>query len=275
MVAVAQNGYQLPDGLVAVELQANPFSNDFNMFKMGELKARLFLDNKNVVRIGVGIGIDSDKNEDVTSFDNRQADAKNYTLTNETKSTKTNETMLKLSAGYEYHFAHAGRMDFYAGAEAGYEGRYYSGTVTNNSESRNVSYGTETATTMNSSTEYKKMLPDKSKYNENSFFANIFTGLDFYVYKGLYIGTELGISFKTGKQKSGSYTEVSNGKTIAGTNTTSDWSENYSSDTGIRNHMDNLTKVVTTSVDNVVDHSATTTKLKIYVEPALRIGWIF
>ena len=121
-----------------------------------------------------------------------------------------------------------------------------------------------------------KMTPgDNPKYNKNSLFANLFTGVDFYVYKGLYIGTELGISFKTGKEKNGYYTEVKGSKSIQGANTTVDWVENYSSETGIRNHMNNLTKTVETTVNAVNDHSASSTKLKIYVEPAIRIGWLF
>lgn len=280
MVAAAQSDYQLPDGLLAIELQANPFSNDFNTFKMGELKARLFLDNKSVVRIGVGIGIDSDKDESSNTYDNRSQDPDNYTIETESKSVKTNQFMLKLSAGYEYHFANAGRLDFYAGAEAGYEANFYSGTSnTSYNKSTVRTYGpaeSEMQTTTYTNLDYKKRTPgDNPKYNEHSIFANLFTGVDFYVYKGLYIGTELGLSFKSGKEKNGYYTEVKGSKTVQGANTTIDWVENYSSETGIRNHMDYLSKEVTSTVNPVTDHSGSTTKLKIYVEPAIRIGWLF
>lgn len=280
MVAAAQSDYQLPDGLLAIELQANPFSNDFNTFKMGELKARLFLDNKSVVRIGVGIGIDSDKDESSNTYDNRSQDPDNYTIETESKSVKTNQFMLKLSAGYEYHFANAGRLDFYAGAEAGYEANFYSGTSnTSYNKSTVRTYGpaeSEMQTTTYTNLDYKKRTPgDNPKYNEHSIFANLFTGVDFYVYKGLYIGTELGLSFKSGKEKNGYYTESKGSKTIQGANTVTDWVENYSSETGVRNHMDNIKKEVTTTINTVTDHSGSTTKLKIYVEPAIRIGWLF
>ena len=131
-------------------------------------------------------------------------------------------------------------------------------------------------TTTYTNLDYKKRTPgDNPKYNEHSLFANLFTGVDFYLYKGLYIGTELGLSFKSGKEKNGYYTEVKGSKTVQGANTTIDWVENYSSETGIRNHMDNLGKEVTSTVNPVTDHSGSTTKLKIYVEPAIRIGWLF
>ncbi len=138
MTASAQIDYMLPDGLLAVELQVNPFSNDFNTFKMGELKGRLFLDNKSVIRVGVGIGIDSDKNDDSKDYDDRSQDQSSYTISKENTQTKINKTELRLSLGYEYHFANAGRMDFYGGVEAGYEGKFFSGTVNKSTESRRV-----------------------------------------------------------------------------------------------------------------------------------------
>ena len=276
MVAAAQSDYQLPDGLLAIELQANPFSNDFNTFKMGELKGRLFLDNKSVIRVGVGIGIDSDKNDDSKNYDDRSQDQSSYTISKENTQTKINKTELRLSLGYEYHFANAGRMDFYGGVEAGYEGKFFSGTVNKSTESRRVMANTEALTSSYDNKEYTKMIPgDSPSYNEHSIFANVFTGLDFFIYKGLYIGTELGISFKTGKEKNGYYTQTRGEKSYQGTEIKTDWTENYSSQTGIKNYLDNINKTVTTTVEAVTDHSATTTRLKVYVEPAIRIGWLF
>ena len=91
----------------------------------------------------------------------------------------------------------------------------------------------------------------------------------------LYIGTELGISFKTGKEKNGYYTQTRGEKSYQGAEIKTDWTENYSSQTGIKNYLDNINKTVTTTVEAVTDHSATTTRLKVYVEPAIRIGWLF
>ena len=232
--------YQLPDGLLAVELQVNPFSNDFTTFKMGELKGRLFLNNKHVIRLAIGVGYDTDTEDTNTNTDTRNVNPYNYTIGTTTTKSDKKQTALKLGLGYEYHFASYGRLDFYAGAEAGYEGKFYSGTKTNvTNETNSSTYGTGATTpivTTSNSTEkieYSKMLPDGSKYNERSFYANIFTGLDFYVYKNLYIGTELGISFKTGKHENGYYDSTSQGQSYRGSMMIGNWSETYSSETGV------------------------------------------
>ena len=115
--------YQLPDGLLATEIQFNPFSNDFKTFKMAQLKARLFLDARNVIRFGVGLGIDNDKSDKNDVEDSRPVDQDNYTIKRTEETTKNKRSEFKISLGYENHFANTGRLDFYAGAEAGYEGR--------------------------------------------------------------------------------------------------------------------------------------------------------
>ena len=272
--------YQLPDGLLATEIQFNPFSNDFKTFKMAQLKARLFLDARNVIRFGVGLGIDNDKSDKNDVEDSRPVDQDNYTIKRTEETTKNKRSEFKISLGYENHFANTGRLDFYAGAEAGYEGKYYSGTVNHNETFNSVSNVTgervESSSVTTKVTEYEKMLPDASKYNEHNFFGNIFTGVDFYIYKGLYIGTELGLSFKTGKEVNGTWTEKTAKKTITGAATTVDWVETFSTKTGVRTHVDNLdNNNNTTTAQLVTDRSATNTKLKVYVEPAIRLGWIF
>lgn len=291
--------YELPSGLLAIELQANPFSNDFKTFKMSELKARLFIDNRSVVRLAVGLGFDSDKSESNSNANNQQQNENNYTIYNSNTSEKMNATALKLALGYEYHFANTGRLDFYGGAEAGYEAKFYSGSKVTNSTtsitgyggyffSENYSYynpytngvsyptGVTGITTTSSSTDYKKRTPDGNRQNEHSFFANLFTGVDFYVYKGLYIGTELGVSFKMGKASNGSYTTTDRSQTVVGANTTSDWVRGYSSQTGQTTYIDNLNSNNNyTRAGAAIDNSSKTNSIKIYVEPAIRLGWIF
>lgn len=299
--------YQLPDGMLAVEIQANPFGNDFNTFKMAELKARLFLNNTSAVRFGLGFGVDKDKSDNNWSVDNRADDPKNYTTIYNSGTTKTNQKALKISLGYEYHFATTGRLDFYAGGELGYEAKFYSGSSntdqtktvygTGGIYSLNSNYGTggsysgntyypntnrtegqTTVTEESTNYDYEKMTPNGNKQNEHSIFANIFTGVDFYVYKGLYIGTELGISFKNGKSSSGSYTSTSTRMVTEGneakpsTNTMT----TYDSSTGITKYTDfNNSNNDTTTASRISDSSSSSTHLKIYIEPALRLGWIF
>jgi hypothetical protein len=298
---------ELPDGVLAIELQANPFSNDFNTFKMTELKARLWLNNKHVVRFAVGLGMDTTKDDTDWSFDSRKV-GEGSDVIQQNRTDKTDAKELRLTLGYEYHLAQAGRLDFYVGASAGYEGKYYSGssesteswtrygqgsyvpypnTGTSSGPSSSSmgswyhtpDYGRDknqvTITNTSNKTDYKKMSPNGTN-NEHTIFANVFTGVDCYIYKGLYIGTELGISFKHGKSENGTYTRTST-KTVTDNGTiTVNTLEEFDSATGItdtRNILD-FTKNEK-SFTPAVNKSSSSNHLKIYVEPAIRIGWIF
>ena len=76
------------------------------------------------------------------SKDTRSVDANNYDIINGETSIINKETSLKVAAGYEYHFAATGHLDFYVGAEAGYLGRFYSATketATNTTNAKTMS----------------------------------------------------------------------------------------------------------------------------------------
>lgn len=224
----------LPDGVFALEWRFNPFTYESKPVNLAQLTGRLFLNEKSVIRLGLGIGYDKDKDENNTS--NSQDVVNNDALT------------LKVGLGYEYHFANTGALDFYAGVEGGYLGRFYSATqeyseTTTSGETTYVNYA---------NTEYEKRNSDGDKVNENGFYGTVFTGIDFYVYKKLYIGAELGLTFNTATKKAGNYTQVSGTKTILNGNLVSDDATKYSSNADIK---------------------GTTTK--VYIEPAIRIGWMF
>jgi hypothetical protein len=303
LTASAQND-GLPDGFLAVELQANPFSNDFNTFKMTELKARLWLNNKHVVRFAVGLGMDTNKEDTGWNFDSRESINSDYDIIQHNGKSETNFKEVRLTVGYEYHLAQAGRLDLYVGASAGYEGKYYSGSSesteswTRHGKGSYVPYpntGSDypsmggyyhvpdydrtanqvTITNTSSSTDYSKMSPNGDN-NEHSIFANVFTGVDCYIYKGLYIGTELGISFKHGKSENGSYTRISN-RTVTDDGTiTVNKREEFNSATGITDTRDLLDFTNNKkSHTPAINKSSSSNHLKIYVEPAIRLGWIF
>lgn len=287
---------QQNEGKFGMELLFNPFSDDFETFKMSELKGRYFLNEKSAVRFGIGFGIDNTTTTDTESFNNKfDDDVNSYTISNKETETKINKSSLKLSLGYEHHVFTKGRFDVYLGGELGWEGKFFSGEKdeTTNEESKQTN-GTNSYTTttrmVNSHYEYEKMTPN-NEYNESRFFVNAFTGVDFYIYKGLYIGTELGISFSNGKSLNGTYTHdysedavtkhISVGRTDKETYvkktsyssetgmTIGEESRTYSSNSG--NNYENDIK----QAGNVTDYESSNTKLEIYVEPALRIGWRF
>ena len=121
---------------------------------------------------------------------------------------------------------------------------------------------------------YSKSNADRTKFNENGFFGTLLAGVDFYVYRKLYIGAELGITFNTGKKANGTYSRQNGKVLVSGTSTSANWVDTYSSDTGLTVHVDNInSKNNKTTADFVYDNTGTYTK--IYIEPAIRIGWMF
>ena len=275
--AQESNDY-LPDGILTLEWKFNPFDYESKPTNMAMINGRLFLDYKSAIRFGVGVGYNKDKDEQKKDKDSRQADANNYDIENSNTITTNKEMSLRLSLGYEYHLASSGRLDFYVGAEAGYLGRFYSATKETNGDAINVStVGTTTTTTRSTDYdkfEYKKSNSDRTKFNESGFFGTVFTGVDFYIYKKLYLGAELGITFNTGKKMNGTYTESKSKVSYEGSNQTANWTEDYSSELGVTMYVDNLNKKNNKlTYDYAVDNTGNYTK--IYIEPAIRIGWMF
>jgi hypothetical protein len=231
---------------------------------VAQLNGRLFLNDKSAVRMGVGVGFDRDTDDNSTSSNNTAGANPVTTATKVTNDALT----LRFSLGYEYHFANTGHLDFYGGLEGGYLGRFYSATKENSS--------TETITETTSSiinynyvnTEYNKRSSNGDKQNENGIFASVFTGIDYYIYKNLYIGAELGITFNTGKKKNGNYTEVTGYRQTIDGNVVEERMKKYSSETGITTNYDG-----TTSQGPVKETKGTYTK--VYIEPSIRIGWMF
>ena len=267
----------LPDGVLTVEWRFNPFDYEDKPKNMAQVNARLFLNEKHVVRLGVGVGYHRDKDENTTSKDTRNTDIKNYVAENSNKTTIDKETSLKIGLGYEYHFAYTGRLDMYAGVEAGYLGRFYSATQETKTNTTNVSTsGTTTQSTFTdfyNNLDYKKSNASRTKFNENGFYGSVFLGADFYVYKKLYVGAEMGICFNMAKKSNGTYTsDKGQVKTVDGTQT-ENWTEKYSSDTGATLRLDNISKTYKTTYDTVVENSGN--NIRVYIEPAIRIGWMF
>ena len=52
---------KLPDGIMSLEWRYNPFDYEGKPVNMAQFYGRLFLNNKSVVRLGVGVGFDRDK----------------------------------------------------------------------------------------------------------------------------------------------------------------------------------------------------------------------
>lgn len=297
--AMAQ--YSPEAGDISTEVKFNPFKSTGSTFSLEGLKFRYFLTNQDAIRLNVNFGINNntttDKGVKNDKFDG-QTSSDVYTSETETKS---NTTTFKIGLGYERHFFQEGRIDLYAGAELGYDGTFYSGeqNYTMNRTTSNT-VGTTTTTTTTTTThnvKYEKMLPGGGlpgdpttgaaptaggTTNQNSFYGAVFTGIDFYIYKGLYVGTELGIKFTTGTNPvNGTWTQdyartTVNTSGTTSTTTTRNWT--YNSETGVCTGKQTVTGAADTNLNyayGATDYSTSRTTLGIYIEPAFRLGWKF
>lgn len=210
--ANAEETYAPQAGDFSVEIQFNPFSTDFETFKLDGLEGRYFFSNKDAVRIGLGFGVDSKKS--------------NGSVDDSDIWKKARTSNFSLNLGYERHFFNYKRVDLYAGLGLGF-------SMNKVKETQNFGNDNKTETTNAGDT-----------YNE--FAAKVFTGIDFYVYKGLYVGAELGIKIGA---KSFPGQVIKGGVNDAGV-----WSNSY-------------------EVSKSPKSSAFV--LATYAEPALRLGWKF
>ena len=208
---VAANAQYTPEaGKISTEVQFNPFGQSYNQFKIDGVKFRYFIAENQAVRLNLNFGLDKGSKGEAKKDDG--------------KSKVTNsETTFGIGLGYEYHFAQNERISAYAGAGLSFE------TVSTKIKSEGYS-----------EYEIKNLYEENGKYyanGYNEFGVKVFTGVDFYVYKGLYVGTELGFAFNNFKYKKGSV------------------------------------KVGDNSTDYDAQYKETT--LGFYIEPSVRLGWTF
>ena len=312
-------------GTVTTEVMFNPFSSSSETFKLSGLKTRFFITDRDAIRLNVNYDIDNFTTNNSSSFNNKVDDHSPYRITNEESEIISKNSTLKLALGYERHFSIYGRLDLYAGGEVGYEKTFRSGeeNIIGSSEELedhyygsgssyyDGSYESLTTRTYTDKTKYEDMSLDANgnlQYENQGLFFNVFTGIDFYVYKGLYIGTELGVSFSLGKNyNSGKFTQnysenlkrddtalqdynptTGNWEVTEITRYTRNTNWTYSSDGGkkgetltssttTRNGVTINTDSDRTSIieSSIADSYTKSTKLKVYIEPALRLGWRF
>lgn len=287
-----------------LEVTFNPFASDSKTFKLnsGALKYRRFFGN-NALRVNLGLSVNNDIQTDTKSSPNIPDDntssshpsihKESSTVINKTK---TNEIRFKLTAGYERHLDLNRRMSMYFGGEIGYEGARGTTTIDYTENNSNITqmwnsssnaYYTASEYSDNSSSTRKKR-------NENGFNALVlgaFTGIDFYVYKNLYVGLELGLEFNHRSYLQPCETSFasnriviskeydSNGKANVNTKNTITVEEKDSktvTTTAYNNYITNESSTETkTAYSDIESKSNTTNDFKIDVNPALRLGWRF
>ena len=262
----AQDEFGPKKGDFGTELQFNPFSNNFTTFKLDNvgLKFRYFISDEHAIRLGLNVGLNNEtKNSDKTIpssedpkfiVNGKYDDIKfakamdEYNNTKDDKN-KTNSTKFGLNLGYEYHFAKFGRADLYAGAQVGFNMVNCKSTVDN---TKSWGYDSKSGLSkwVNEKEEYKGYDNINKSSSSFTFKAGVFTGIDFYITKNLFVGAELGINFDNIKYKNYDVTKVVE---LSSFNT------------------DGATKTIT----NKHEVGNKTTSLKFEAVPALRLGWTF
>lgn len=169
-------------GSFGTEVQFNPFDQNGKTFQLDGLKFRYFLTDNDALRLKVGFGFDSEKYKPDDGEDDF---------------VKGKAADLSVDLGYERHFNVAKRLDLYVGAQIGIYKHFASAKSEWTEDNGNGQMETI-------ETEYKNYIPGEGNddYSDRAYFgvaASVFTGLDFYIYKGLYIGTELGLYIKSHK----------------------------------------------------------------------------
>lgn len=267
-------------GSIVTEIGFTPFKSSGETFKLNDamLKFRYFVTDKDVVRLKLGVGIDNNTTDNATFTHPQDLSGYNVQVVDNSTKTTNKKSDIQIMLGYERHFAPTGRFDVYAGAEIGFEWNNRSGSVEENGLTTGYSNSKLDYTLQSArNTDYTDMTPD-GELSSHAFKGGVFAGLDFYIYKGLYIGTELGISFTSGKSPNGYYSyNYSSVATNSSGVVTYALNESYSGDTGLTTTNTTINNNTTTTISaqqaSTTERSAT--KLKLYVEPAIRLGWKF
>lgn len=300
LTSVANAQYEPKKGDIATEIGFTPFNTKTGeSFKLNEgmFKVRYFLTDKDAIRLKLGVDIDNSSNTQTGGYTPNEI--KSATVNSWTKEINNKSSKFSFRLGYERHFAVSGRFDVYAGAEFGYEICKNSGDATYSefsttydsdkkiSKTEAKSISAESSDCQIREIGFKDYVKEgyvntENNSEKNTFVGALFAGVDFYVYKKLYLGAELGISFKSGKT-SQSYKDYASSylaKNSDGVETNSLY-VNYSGETATKvsktydgNERTEKTTVGTEG-NSPISTETTRTELKFYVEPAIRLGWRF
>lgn len=204
--ANAQKVTKPSDGTFGLELQMNPFDQNGKTFSLDGLKMRYFFNSENALRAKIGFDVTKDKQSSGSDDSYESSTSGSF----------------KFDVGYERHFDLGERFDAYVGGEVGVVRGFAktkdfddddNWTKTKNADGANV-----------------------------GFHVAALTGVDFYVYKSLYIGAELSLGVESTVGKRSETTTKVNGQ------------ETTTKGPDVKNR---------------------TTKAGFDVQPVLRLGWNF
>lgn len=174
---VAENNYKPEAMSVATEINYSfDGANTNEGFQLPEYgaKVRLFLNDNWVVRLNLGLGVDTQKG--TTYYEDANTEYERYN--------KTTTTTFSIMPGFEYHFNKFDRISPYVGAELGIR------TLSTKSVTEDEHAESRT----------------EDKTPGLGFAVNAVSGVDVYLCKGLYVGAELGLGYEMMNVKRGTST---------------------------------------------------------------------
>ena len=268
---IAQVQFKPEKGDFTTELQFRPFSFTFSddddnplkisPFSLDGFRFRYFFNEKFAIR--ANIKVDYASHKDADDIDESGHD---YYLGYH----RTGTTYLKqckfafgIAPGFEYHFGKFERLSIYAGVDLFFGMTNYKYeeendiTVSYTNPYSMDFYETRTQLIMESNSSWPYLgYQDKVNLDERNHFtfgANAFLGFDFYIYKGLYVGAELGISYNHFAYRDA---KVTGKRTV----TTTEYG---------------ATTEVVLDIDYKTKSKSSTNNVNFKCEPAIRLGWKF
>jgi hypothetical protein len=205
--------YKLEKGSVTTELNFSPFSFNLNFdgenfstepFTMPGLRVRVGLNNKWALR--ANLQLDFGHNKIQQDLDNFYDDPYWRQTTTGTRIGKESYTQFAIAPGVEYHFGKWERLSIYVGGEVllGFRVSQSSYELDRRDVIESREWGSDEwkwhqTRVMTSSMKTKNCSYSGGDYYSQTgktfFGINALAGFDFYVYKGLYLGAELGLGY--------------------------------------------------------------------------------
>lgn len=216
-------------GSFSTEVQFNPFNQDNSTTVGGleRLKLRWFITDKNALRLRLGFGFDSNK----------------YTPNNNDASDtwgRARKGDLNLDLGWEHHWHVGSRASIYAGLQGGVVRHFASGKY-NLGDGDSYTYKNAVPKDWTNKGDFTKGYADRANVG---WTAGTFAGVDVYLYRGLYLGTEVSVDAESRRSL------------------TVELNQNF-------DHNNGSSQFFKTS------DRERTTSLKYHVQPGIRLGWTF
>lgn len=178
--AQAEDTFAPKQGTISTEIKFSPFRDNGEVFSMPALSVSYYFTNRDAFL--VELGLNGENHKYVADTDADESFEKWYQGT------------FSINLGYQRHFYQYKRIDLYAGGKVGYIHKF----AGHKDQSTDNNY------------EWGNYYKDYRTGNGFSIYAT--TGINFYIYKGLYVGAELNLGFEDVLASNTKTKTVTNGK---------------------------------------------------------------